>query len=54
MVELITITDSFYAWERLPRSNARSGRIRDARCVFSYIGKLLLATKTYDMHRLAH
>jgi 4-hydroxybutyryl-CoA dehydratase / vinylacetyl-CoA-Delta-isomerase len=57
MVELITITESFYACgvaasvyaERDPYSGTF---MPDA--VFSNIGKLLLATKIYDMHRLAH
>ncbi len=56
MVELITITESFYA----------CGVAASVYCVedpagsvmpdpvFSNIGKLLLATKIYDMHRLAH
>jgi 4-hydroxybutyryl-CoA dehydratase / vinylacetyl-CoA-Delta-isomerase len=56
MVELITITESFYACgvassvycTRDPAGSA----MPDA--VFSNIGKLLLATKIYDMHRLAH
>lgn len=56
MVELITITESFYACgiaasvqcERDPTGTV----IPDA--VYSNIGKLLLATKIYDMHRIAH
>ncbi len=56
MVELITITESFYACGvassvycvKTPAGNV----MPDA--VFSNIGKLLLATKIYDMHKLAH
>src|SRR5690606_18771002 len=56
MVELITITESFYACgvaasvycEKDPVGSVMPER------VFSNIGKLLLATKIYDMHRLAH
>src|SRR6202045_2355838 len=56
MVELITITESFFACgvaasvygARDPAGNM----MPDA--VFANIGKLLLATKIYDMHRLAH
>lgn len=56
MVELITITEGFYA----------CGIAASVQCVadpsgtvmpdpvFSNIGKLLLANKIYDMHRLAH
>lgn len=56
MVELITITEGFYA----------CGVAASVRCVldpagsvmpdpvFSNVGKLLLATQIYDMHRLAH
>ena len=57
MVELITITESFFACgvaasvyaERDPYSGSF---MPDP--VFSNIGKLLLATKIYDMHRIAH
>ncbi|MFT3665161.1 4-hydroxyphenylacetate 3-hydroxylase family protein [Piscinibacter sp.] len=57
MVELITITESFFACgvaasvyaERDPHSGSFMPEP-----VFSNIGKLLLATKIYDMHRLAH
>lgn len=56
MVELITITESFYACgvaSSVYCTRDTSGSvIPDA--VFSNIGKLLLATKIYDMHRLAH
>jgi len=56
MVELITITEGFYACgvaasvycEDDPAGNVMPDTI------FSNIGKLLLATKIYDMHRLAH
>lgn len=56
MVDLITITESFFACgvaasvycQRDPVGSV----VPDA--VFSNIGKLLLATKIYDMHRLAH
>ncbi len=57
MVELITITEGFFACgvaasvyaERDPHSGTF---MPDP--VFSNIGKLLLATRIYDMHRLAH
>jgi 4-hydroxybutyryl-CoA dehydratase / vinylacetyl-CoA-Delta-isomerase len=57
MVELIKITEGFYACgvaasvygTRDPHSGSF---MPDA--VFSNIGKLLLATQIYDMHRLAH
>ncbi|HWK01527.1 MAG TPA: 4-hydroxyphenylacetate 3-hydroxylase N-terminal domain-containing protein [Xanthobacteraceae bacterium] len=56
MVELITITESFYACgvaSSVYGLKDPSGNIMpDA--VFSNIGKLLLATKIYDMHKLAH
>lgn len=56
MVELITITESFYACgvaSSVYGMKDPSGNIMpDA--VFSNIGKLLLATKIYDMHKLAH
>jgi 4-hydroxybutyryl-CoA dehydratase/vinylacetyl-CoA-Delta-isomerase len=55
MVELITITESFYACgvaSSVYGLKDPSGNIMpDA--VFSNIGKLLLATKIYDMHKLA-
>ena len=57
MVELITIVEGFYACGVAASVYAR----RDALCdvmmpdpVFANVGKLLLATKIYDMHRLAH
>ena len=57
MVELITITEGFFACgvaasvyaERDPYSGSFMPEP-----VFSNIGKLLLATKIYDMHRIAH
>lgn len=56
MVELITTVESFYACGvaasvygvRDPAGNV------EPEPVYSNIGKLLLATKIYDMHRLAH
>jgi 4-hydroxybutyryl-CoA dehydratase/vinylacetyl-CoA-Delta-isomerase len=56
MVELITITESFYACgvaSSVYCTKDPAGSVMpDA--VFSNIGKLLLATKIYDMHKLAH
>ena len=56
MVELITITESFFACgvaASVYCAQDPAGAVMpDA--VFSNIGKLLLATKIYDMHRLAH
>src|SRR3569623_2050503 len=56
MVELITITESFYACgvaSSVYCTKDPAGSVMpDA--VFSNIGKLLLATKSYDMHRVAH
>jgi 4-hydroxybutyryl-CoA dehydratase / vinylacetyl-CoA-Delta-isomerase len=56
MVELITITESFFACgvaSSVYCTKDPAGSVMpDA--VFSNIGKLLLATKIYDMHRLAH
>jgi 4-hydroxybutyryl-CoA dehydratase/vinylacetyl-CoA-Delta-isomerase len=56
MVELITITEGFYACgvaASVYCTKDPSGSVMpDA--VFSNIGKLLLATKIYDMHRVAH
>lgn len=56
MVELITITESFYA---CGVASSVYGIADPAgnfmpEPVYSNIGKLLLATKIYDMHRLAH
>ena len=56
MVELITITEGFYACgvaSSVYCTKDPAGSVMpDA--VYSNIGKLLLATKIYDMHRLAH
>jgi 4-hydroxybutyryl-CoA dehydratase/vinylacetyl-CoA-Delta-isomerase len=56
MVELITITESFYACgvaSSVYCAKDPAGSVMpDA--VFSNIGKLLLATRIYDMHRVAH
>lgn len=56
MVDLITITESFYACgvaSSVYCTKDPAGSVMpDA--VFSNIGKLLLATKIYDMHKLAH
>jgi len=56
MVELITITESFFACgvaASVYGIKDPAGSIMPD-TVFSNIGKLLLATKIYDMHRLAH
>jgi 4-hydroxybutyryl-CoA dehydratase / vinylacetyl-CoA-Delta-isomerase len=56
MVELITITEGFFACgvaASVYATKDTAGNVMpDA--VFSNIGKLLLATKIYDMHRIAH
>ena len=57
MVELITITEGFFACgvaaSVYAKPDAPSGVFMpDA--VFANIGKLLLATQIYDMHRIAH
>lgn len=56
MVELITITESFYACgvaaSVYGKKDAAGVVMPDP--VFANIGKLLLATKIYDMHRVAH
>ena len=56
MVELIAITEGFYACgvaSSVYCVNDPAGSVMpDA--VFSNIGKLLLSTKIYDMHKLAH
>ncbi|RAI43700.1 4-hydroxyphenylacetate 3-hydroxylase [Rhodoplanes roseus] len=55
MVELITITESFYACGVAASVHCvqdHASVMPDA--VYSNIGKLLLATKIYDMHRIAH
>ncbi len=57
MVELITITESFFACgvaaSVYAKADAASGILMPDP-VFANIGKLLLATKIYDMHRIAH
>lgn len=56
MVELITITESFFACgvaASVYGVKDPSGSMMPEP-VFANIGKLLLATKIYDMHRLAH
>jgi len=56
MVELITIVESFYACgvaASVYGLKDPSGAVMPDP-VYSNIGKLLLATKIYDMHRLAH
>lgn len=56
MVDLITITEGFYACGVASSvycvKDPTGSVMPDA--VFSNIGKLLLATKIYDMHKLAH
>jgi len=56
MVELITITESFYACgiaSSVYCMKDPAGCVMPE-AVFSNIGKLLMATKIYDMHRVAH
>ena len=57
MVELITITEGFFACgvaaSVYAKADGHSG-IFMPDPVFANIGKLLLATKIYDMHRIAH
>ncbi|WP_342641528.1 4-hydroxyphenylacetate 3-hydroxylase family protein [Rhodoligotrophos ferricapiens] len=56
MVELITITESFFACgvaASVYCAKDPAGSVMPDP-VFSNIGKLLLATKIYDMHRIAH
>ena len=56
MVELITITESFFACgvaASVYCTKDPAGSVMPD-TVFSNIGKLLLATKIYDMHRVAH
>jgi 4-hydroxybutyryl-CoA dehydratase/vinylacetyl-CoA-Delta-isomerase len=56
MVELITITESFYACgvaASVYCARDPAGSVMPD-VVFSNIGKLLLATRIYDMHKLAH
>jgi 4-hydroxybutyryl-CoA dehydratase/vinylacetyl-CoA-Delta-isomerase len=56
MVELITITEGFYACgvaaSVYGKRDPAGSMMPDP--VFSNVGKLLLATKIYDMHKLAH
>ena len=56
MVDLITITESFYACGVAAsvycEADPAGSVMPDT--VFANIGKLLLATKIYDMHKLAH
>ncbi|MFM1908139.1 MAG: hypothetical protein RLZZ591_1816 [Pseudomonadota bacterium] len=57
MVELITITESFFACGVAASVYAKVDEHSHTFMpdpVFSNIGKLLLATKIYDMHRIAH
>jgi 4-hydroxybutyryl-CoA dehydratase / vinylacetyl-CoA-Delta-isomerase len=56
MVELITITESFYACGVASSVYCTKDPARSVMpdAVFSNIGKLLLATKIYDMNRVAH
>lgn len=56
MVDLITITESFYACgvaASVYCAKDPAGSVMPD-SVFSNIGKLLLATKIYDMHKVAH
>ncbi|MGI9135285.1 MAG: 4-hydroxyphenylacetate 3-hydroxylase N-terminal domain-containing protein [Rhodoferax sp.] len=57
MVELIKITEGFYACGVAASVYASEDRVAQSFMpdpVFSNIGKLLLATQIYDMHRIAH
>ena len=57
MVELITITEGFYACGVAASVYGKADKHSHTFMpdpVFSNIGKLLLATKIYDMHRIAH
>ena len=56
MVELITITEGFFACGVAASvyCTKDEGGLVMPDAVFANIGKLLLATKIYDMHRLAH
>ena len=57
MVELITITEGFYACGVAASVYGKPDEYSKTFMpdpVFSNIGKLLLATKIYDMHRIAH
>ena len=57
MVDLIKIVEGFYACGVAAsvycKSDARAG-VAVPESVFANIGKLLLATQIYDMHRIAH
>ena len=57
MVELITLTEGIYACGVAASVYAKldgSSGIMMPDAVFANIGKLMLATKIYDMHRIAH
>ncbi|HYF20577.1 MAG TPA: 4-hydroxyphenylacetate 3-hydroxylase N-terminal domain-containing protein [Ramlibacter sp.] len=57
MVELIKITEGFFACGVAASVYAQPDRLSGTFMpdpVFSNVGKLLLATQIYDMHRLAH
>ena len=57
MVELITITESFFACGVAASVYGKADSYSQTfmpDAVFANIGKLLLATKIYDMHRIAH
>jgi 4-hydroxybutyryl-CoA dehydratase/vinylacetyl-CoA-Delta-isomerase len=55
MVELITITESFFACGVAASVYAKQDHdVFMPDPVFGNIGKLLLATRIYDMHRIAH
>ena len=56
MVDLITITESFYACGVAASVYCARDPVGSVMpdVVFSNIGKLLLATKIYDMHKIAH
>lgn len=57
MVELITITEGFYACGVAASVYGKADEHSQTFMpdpVFANIGKLLLATKIYDMHRIAH
>jgi len=57
MVELITITESFFACGVAASVYAKADEHSHSFMpdpVFANIGKLLLATKIYEMHRIAH
>lgn len=57
MVELITLTESIYACGVAASVYGKADPYSHTFMpdpVFSNIGKLLLATKIYDMHRIAH